>query len=202
MSKKTNPGHGLQMVPLVIKRCRGITADIPNMFPASGAPTAPPIIRFYDFSSFSHSSQESWRTCTLCTVLVVEINPNHRFSRFSENLDLHWKIKVVHSLSKTTLGYLRLAYASRNDARHSGTVYVSSGAAHAASGGRRRRETNSDFREISKSLNFHGFLVNFHEIHGTMCAYPTPTDMWGASTPSPECRGVVFRRVCMPSSLD
>ena len=43
--EKTNPDHGLQMAPLAIKRCRDITTDIPNMFPASGAPTAPPIIR-------------------------------------------------------------------------------------------------------------------------------------------------------------
>ena len=58
MLKKYNPGCGLQMAPLVIKRCRGITADIPNMFPASGGPTAPPGIMLYDFSSFSHSSRE------------------------------------------------------------------------------------------------------------------------------------------------
>ena len=53
-----NPDDGLQMAPLAIKRCRDITTDIHNKFPASGAPTAPPTIRCYDFSSFSHSSRE------------------------------------------------------------------------------------------------------------------------------------------------
>ena len=77
MLKNNNPGRGLQMAPLAIKRCRGITADIPNMFPASGAPTAPPGIMCYDFSSFSHSSRE------LADIApwVAEIGPSHGFSR-------------------------------------------------------------------------------------------------------------------------
>ena len=44
--------------PIVIKSYRDITTNITNMFLASGAPTAPPSIRFSDFSSFSHSSRE------------------------------------------------------------------------------------------------------------------------------------------------
>ena len=59
--KITNPCNGLQMAPLAIKRCRDITTDIPDMFPASDAPTpatAPPVTRFYDCSSCSHSSRE------------------------------------------------------------------------------------------------------------------------------------------------
>ena len=81
MFKKYKPGCGLQMAPLVIKRCRGITADIPNMFPASGGPTAPPGIMRYDFSSFSHSSRE----LTDIPPWVAEIAPNHGFSRIFTN---------------------------------------------------------------------------------------------------------------------
>ena len=80
-SKKTKPDHALQMAPLAIKRCRDSTIDIPNMFPASRAPTAPPIIRVYDFSSFSHSSQE----LTDIASWVSEIGPNHEFSRIFKN---------------------------------------------------------------------------------------------------------------------
>ena len=54
---------------------------IPNMFPTSGAPTAPPNIRFSDFSSFSHSPRE----LTDIPAWVAEIGPNHGFSRILKN---------------------------------------------------------------------------------------------------------------------
>ena len=43
--------------PIIIESYRDITTNIPNTFLASGAPMAPPSIRFSDFWSFSHSSQ-------------------------------------------------------------------------------------------------------------------------------------------------
>ena len=44
--------------PTAIKSYRDITTTIPNLFLGSVAPTAPPSIRFSDFSSSSHACRE------------------------------------------------------------------------------------------------------------------------------------------------
>ena len=95
-------------------RCRGITTDIPNMLPASGAPTASPIIIFYDFSRVYHSSRELMGIAPW----VSESGPNHENSRVFKNFP-----KIVNSSKnksqqigwESTLGYPRNTYASENE---------------------------------------------------------------------------------------